>query len=104
MTDSTDLEGEEMAEPGSRGTVAMVREGAVYVNRGSREGVANGQTFVVGVAEVIRDPDTGEVLDEVLTEVARLEVTEVREKLSICRVTAGETGRIEKGMAVHLPR
>ncbi len=45
------------------GTVAMIQGEQVYVNRGTREGVAAGQEFVVGTANVIRDPDTGEVLD-----------------------------------------
>lgn len=85
------------------GTVALVKDGQIYVNRGSREGVAAGQVFVVGTAEVIRDPDTGEVLDQSLTEVARLQVDTVKEKLSICSVTGGDAGAISRGMAVHLP-
>ena len=44
------------------------------MNRGTREGVAAGQEFVVGTAEVIRDPDTGEVLDSSVEDVARLKV------------------------------
>ena len=32
----------------------------------------------------LRDPDTGEVLDESMTEFARLTVSQVKEKLSIC--------------------
>ena len=85
------------------GSVAMVKDGQVYVNRGSREGVGTGQVFVVGTVDVIRDPDTGEVLDESMNELARLRVDEVREKLSICSVTTGNAGAIERGMAVHLP-
>src|SRR5437764_1684266 len=61
------------------GSVVQVASGKVYLNRGMREGVSVGQTFVVGTAEVIRDPDSGEVLDTNLTEVARLEVTEAKE-------------------------
>ncbi len=85
------------------GSVVMVKDGKVYVNRGSREGVSTGQQFVVGDTEVLRDPDTGEVLDESMTEVARLQVSEVREKLAICTVSSGSAGAIEKGMAIHLP-
>ncbi len=84
------------------GSVALVRGDKVYVNRGSREGVAVGTTFVVGTSVVIRDPDTGEVLDEEVEVLARLEVAEVKEKLSICRVTSGEVSRVERGMTVHL--
>lgn len=85
------------------GSVVMVKDGKVYVNRGSREGVANGQQFVVGDVEVLRDPDTGEVLDESMTEIARLQVSDVKEKLSICSVSSGNAAAIEKGMAIHLP-
>jgi len=85
------------------GSVVMVKDGKVYVNRGSREGVAPGQAFVVGSVEVLRDPDTGEVLDEDMTEVARLQVSEVKEKLSICTVTSGNAAAVDKGMSIHLP-
>ncbi len=85
------------------GTVALVRNGKVYVNRGAREGVQPGMEFVVGTREVIRDPDTGEVLDEEVNEVARVRVDRVKEKLSICSVVRGDASRVRKGMAVHLP-
>lgn len=85
------------------GTVALVRDGQVYVNRGTREGVGNGQVFVVGTEDVIRDPDTGEVLDRMVQEIAQLKVVEAREKLSICQVTSGDAGSLEKGMSVRLP-
>ena len=85
------------------GSVALVKDGKIYVNRGTREGVGTGQVFVVGEVDVIRDPDTGEVLDESMNELARLRVDEVREKLSICSVTSGNAGALQRGMAVHLP-
>ncbi len=84
------------------GSVVMTKDDKVYVNRGSREGVAVGQTFTVGEVEVLRDPDTGEVLDEDMTEIAALQVTEVKEKLSICSVTSGDAGAVAKGMTIHL--
>lgn len=84
------------------GSVVMTKGEKVYVNRGSREGVAVGLLFTVGEVEVIRDPDTGEVLDEDMTEIAALEVTQVKEKLSICSITSGDAGAVAKGMAVHL--
>jgi hypothetical protein len=83
--------------------VALIKDGKIYVNRGSREGVASGQTFVIGVADVIRDPDTGEVLDTSMSELARVRADEVREKLSICSVVSGTASRVQRGMAVHLP-
>ena len=85
------------------GSVVMVRDGKVYVNRGEREGISPGQAFTVGEVEVLRDPDTGEVLDEFMTEIATLKVDTVKEKLSICSVTSGDASSVDKGMAVHLP-
>ncbi|HVN76176.1 MAG TPA: CsgG/HfaB family protein [Thermoanaerobaculaceae bacterium] len=84
-------------------TVAQVAGGKVYVNRGTREGVSEGQEFVVGEANIVRDPDTGEVLDQSVNEVARLQVSQVKEKLSICTVKSGSAGAIRKGMMVKLP-
>ena len=85
------------------GTVALVKDGSVYINRGERDGVVRGQEFVVGQVDVIRDPETGEVLDESMNEVATVSAQEVREKLTICSVTNGDAGDIERGMKVHLP-
>jgi len=85
------------------GSVVMVKDGKVYVNRGSREGVSVGQSFTVGDVEVLRDPDTGEILDESMTEVARLTVGQVKEKLSICDVTSGDASAVAKGMTIHQP-
>lgn len=85
------------------GSVAMIQGEQIYVNRGTREGVAAGQEFVVGKANVIRDPDTGEVLDSTVEEVARLKVASVKEKLSICDVVSGKAASVQKGMMVSLP-
>jgi curli biogenesis system outer membrane secretion channel CsgG len=85
------------------GSVAQVAGGKVYINRGSRDGVTAGQTFVVGQANVIRDPDTGEVLDQTVKEVARLQVSQVKEKLSICTVSSGEASAIKRGMMISAP-
>ena len=84
-------------------TVAQVAGGKVYVNRGTREGVSDGQEFVVGEANIVRDPDTGEILDQSVNEVARLQVSQVKEKLSICTVKSGKAGAVRKGMMVKLP-
>jgi len=83
------------------GSVVLVKDGNVYVNRGTREGITVGQTFTVGEVEVLRDPDTGEILDEDMTEIAQLEVSKVKEKLSICSVTGGDASAVAKGMTIH---
>jgi len=83
------------------GSVVLVKGDKVYVNRGARDGVSVGQAFTVGEVEVIRDPDTGEILDESMTEVARLSVNQVKEKLSIASVTSGSASAVAKGMTIH---
>jgi len=83
------------------GSVVLVKDDKVYINRGSREGVSVGQTFRVGEVEVIRDPDTGEILDEDMTEICQIRASEVKEKLSICDVTSGNSADLQKGMAIH---
>jgi curli biogenesis system outer membrane secretion channel CsgG len=85
------------------GSVVLVKGEKVYVNRGTREGVSIGQTFTVGEVEVLRDPDTGEVLDESMTEIAHLRVSQVKEKISIADVTSGKVSSISKGMTIHQP-
>ena len=83
------------------GTVVMTKSDQVYINRGEREGVAVGQMFSVGSVEVIRDPDTGEVLAEDMTELCRIQASDVKEKLTICTVIDGDAGAVQKGMKVH---
>lgn len=83
------------------GSVVQNVNGKVYINRGTREGVGVGQQFIVGTTEVIRDPDSGEVLDTNVTEVARLEVTDVKEKLSYAKIVKGAPTAVKKGMGVH---
>jgi len=85
------------------GTVVLNNDGMIYINRGSREGVTIGQILVAGLSNVLRDPTTGEVLDETINEIATLEVVTVKEKLSICRVTYGSSDGVIPGMKVLQP-
>ena len=80
------------------GNVVLVKGPQVYINRGSREGVAAGQTFKVGTSEVLRDPATGETLDVAFTEKGQIKVQTVKEKISICTITSGDG--IANGMSV----
>ena len=86
-----------------RGNVVLVKDGNVYINRGTREGVAEGMTFVVGNAEALRDPSTGEVLDVSFNTLAHITVNSVKEKIAIATVSNGNPEQIEKGMFVQLP-
>ncbi len=80
------------------GNVILVKGKQVYFNRGSREGVSVGQIFKVGSSEVLRDPGTGEVLDNSFTEKGQICVDSVKEKISICTLTSGDG--VEQGMSV----
>lgn len=82
------------------GSVVSSKSGKVIINRGSREGVAEGQVFAVGKPDVTRDPDTGEVLDSSLEKVAKIKAKTVKEKISICEATEG-ADKIEAKMAVQ---
>jgi curli biogenesis system outer membrane secretion channel CsgG len=84
------------------GTVVMVKDGMVYVNRGAREGVTAGQNFVIGTAQQLRDPDTGEVLDTSVEKAGTIVIESVKEKISIGKPVEGAE-RIQKGMTVMLP-
>jgi curli biogenesis system outer membrane secretion channel CsgG len=80
------------------GNVILVKGTQVYINRGTREGVANGQVFQVGTSETLRDPATGETLDVAFTQKGQIKVDNAKEKISVCTITSGDG--IASGMAV----
>lgn len=84
------------------GKVLTVADSTVVVDRGEREGVRTGQVFEVGKAEILRSPDTGEILDERLEQIAEIQVVEVRAKVSYCKVLSGDAKAVRKGLTVHL--
>jgi curli biogenesis system outer membrane secretion channel CsgG len=61
-----------------KGKIAKIDAGTVYINLGSEQGVAVGDTFgVYKLGEAIKDPDTGEVLGADETKVGTIKVTAV---------------------------
>jgi curli biogenesis system outer membrane secretion channel CsgG len=80
------------------GTVILVKGSKIYINRGEREGVTVGDTFDVGESVTLRDPDTGEVLDQSMESVGTIRVAKVKEKIAICDAVEGSGFR--KGMTV----
>ena len=79
-----------MAEP-IRGKVARVlnpRE--VAINVGATNGVAVGMYFDIVGREDIKDPDTEEVLGSLDRPKVRVQVTEVKERLSVASTCQGE--------------
>lgn len=81
------------------GSVVLVKDSLIVINRGEREGVASGMTFKVGGVEELVDPDTGEVLDTMMTTVGSVEVSSVKEKVAYCKALEG-ADKIERGMTV----
>ena len=82
------------------GSIMSAKAGKIIINRGTREGVAMGDKFSVGEVEQLIDEDTGEVLDEEVEEVARIQVTKVKEKVAYCKALEGGE-EIEKSMSVR---
>lgn len=76
---------------GVAGKIAKVEGGSVYLNVGAEAGLKEGQTFdVYRVGNVIKDPDTGEVLGADETKVGRIKVTKVMgPRLSTASVVSG---------------
>jgi curli biogenesis system outer membrane secretion channel CsgG len=83
------------------GEIIMAKGDRVYINRGTREGVSVGQSFQVGKVEVLRDPKTGELLDQTIEKAGMIEIISVKEKVSIGKVTRGVG--IVNGMTVMRP-
>lgn len=80
-------------------TVVSAKDGKVIINRGTREGVSEGQAFIVGELDETVDPDTGEVLDRSVKEIATIRVTGVKEKIATCQASTGGD-KVVKGMTV----
>ncbi|HSK78678.1 MAG TPA: CsgG/HfaB family protein [Thermoanaerobaculia bacterium] len=87
-----------------RGSVVKVEKERIFINRGTREGVAAGDEFIAGESEILDDPDTGETLDEIVHERARLRVVQVNERTSICNVISGDIAQLIEGMGIQRGR
>ena len=74
-----------------KGKIARIDGGTIYINLGSEQGVAVGDTFgVFKMGEAIKDPDTGEVLGADETKVGTIKVTAVKgAKYSECSAVDG---------------
>jgi curli biogenesis system outer membrane secretion channel CsgG len=74
-----------------KGKIARIDGGIVYINLGSEQGLAVGDSFgVYKVGEPIKDPDTGEVLGADETKIGTIKVTAVKgAKYSECSVVDG---------------
>jgi hypothetical protein len=82
------------------GSVILVKGNQIYFNRGEREGVVVGQVYRVGSTEIVRDPGSGDVLDNRFTERAQVRVDSVKERVATCSLIIGSG--IERGLTVLL--
>ena len=76
------------------GKVAKILgKGEIVLNRGRAHGVRQGMLFEIFTpeGEEVWDPDTGETLGTVEDIKAKAEVTEVKEKLSIARISDADS-------------
>lgn len=70
-----------------KGVVAYASGDRVIINIGSTAGVKQDMVFVVKrVLEVVKDPISGEVIDEVTEVLAEIKVIEVKDKSATCTV------------------
>lgn len=77
------------AQPkGLSALVAYADSGRVIINIGSNDGVKEGMVFVVHkLLQVIKDPGTGEIIDEITEPVAEIKVTQVKDKSATCSIS-----------------
>lgn len=73
-----------------KGRIIQVKNEAVYLSAGSRNGSAVGDTFTVySVGEELVDPDTGEILGSEEEKIGTVEIFEVKEKYSKAKIGSG---------------
>jgi curli biogenesis system outer membrane secretion channel CsgG len=78
------------------GLVAYVLGEKIYINLGYSDGIKPGMTFVVyHIIDLVKDPLTGEIIDEISEPVAEIAVTEIKEKASTCIITTRLSTRFE---------
>ena len=83
--------------------VASVSGNTVVLNKGSNDRYREGMTVSIErVTEEVTDPETGEVIRQLTTEVATVELTDVDAKSSLGKLVSGslpEVGDVAKPMA-----
>ena len=69
------------------GLVAYTSPTKVIINLGNNDNIEVGMIFEVQhVSDVVKDPVSGEVIDEISDTVAEISVIEVKEKSSVCKI------------------
>ena len=95
ITDAVDELIDELALKAEDIRIAAVANDKVYLDVGSNGGMQVGSRYqVIHLGEAVRDRD-GQIIGHAESEVGEIEVTEVREMMSVCRIVtkAGEIAR-----------
>lgn len=88
--------------PGRMGKVAAVDLASIFVTLGKADGIREGEELQVYRGELtIKDPGTGEVLGTQRRKLAKLQVSEVQEKLSKAKLLGDSEVQFEVGDAVR---
>lgn len=73
-----------------RGRIVTIDGEEIIINSGARSNVRVGDTFdVFRLGKKLIDPDTGQVLGQRETKSGQVQVTEVQDKIGICRLISG---------------
>ena len=90
------------ANSGRTARIAALDLGAIYVSLGKEDGIREGEELQVYRGELeIKDPETGKVLGKQRRKLARLQVTEVQEKLSKAKLLGDIEVQLRVGDAVR---
>lgn len=78
------------------GKVAHIDDGAVIVNRGTKDGVTYGMTFAIGETVAVSDPDSGEHLGNIDPR-PRVRVSTAGDRLAVCHPVGRSPIRVSIG-------
>jgi curli biogenesis system outer membrane secretion channel CsgG len=85
-----------------KGSVALVKDNKIYINVGKNSNISENDIFVVyREGEEIIDPSTGLSLGSEESKIAKIQVVQVKEKYSICKIISSEN-EIQKGDTIKI--
>ena len=88
----------ELRQINVEGVVAFVEMGKVVLNVGSKAGLKVGDQLTVSrVSQEIKDPTTGKVIRRMMTELGKIEISEVDDISAVGKVTSGDSKGIKIG-------